>query len=174
MKKITTIIAISVCMHHSFAQPIEISSSDAEKLSTMLGIDSIIKSTKEQTSAANKRQINIAIDQIQSQYPKISEAQKNALKIEAEKFLDQVSNSWGAEEVRRIYVSEISSSASMDDIRKAYKFYSTQSGMNVYVGVRNAEQKMISHIAQAQEKSMQTAMNELLIKMKEIVSKKGK
>jgi len=150
----------------------ELPSSDARNLAHILGIGATITSVKQQVDASNNRQINEIMKQISRTFPKMTTAQLSIIRTQAEKFLKKVSAVTNGEDIESIYLQEISSSLSQDDMGKAISYFSSSAGRNAYLATKRAEQKMVNYIIKNQEKAMSEAIPTFLDEVKLIVQKR--
>jgi hypothetical protein len=157
----------------SVAQTIQIPSSRATTLSTIVGIDSIISSTKSQVEASTKRSVDQIVDDTFKAFPLLSQSQKTLFQEAANTWVQKTLDSWTAEEIKAIYITEISSALGPEDLEQALRFYQSMTGKRIYVALRNAESKALTRMISAQEDAMKRETQVFLEKIKAAASAKS-
>lgn len=172
-RTLVTALLLTTLSCVAFPQPL-LTTAEPDSLATLLGIDSIITSTKSQVEESNRRQMASLFGQIEKAYPKLTKAQLEFLRTEGEKLFLTPLNAWSAEDIKQIYVAELSQRMSPEDISKAMQFYSTRSGQTIYLSVRIAEQKAVAHMISSQEKAMNEAVAAFMASVKTTLAKPPK
>ena len=145
MMKIFTFTILILAISFSANSEEQIDQSVLE-FSQLMGLQSIIDSTLEQTRNSMNSTLIDMLQELKKQYPDLTETQNKMLESILEKYVETALGSIDAEKAVYIYAEIISKGMTKKEIEEVSEFYKSPEGKNMQKVVGDAANKLSSYM----------------------------